>query len=144
MERISSVMEEKEKRHHIGSTFLGFLKNWTLPVAMSIGTVVYLIFAMTPQLASASRFFEPIFNDILPLFMFLILFVTFCKVDFHQMRLEWWHFWISLFQILFVLFVVAIILFGIDDGDTEGKILWEGILCCIIGPCAAAAAVITT
>jgi BASS family bile acid:Na+ symporter len=39
---------------------------------------------------------------------------------------------------------VAIILFGIDDGDTEGKILWEGILCCIIGPCAAAAAVITT
>ena len=144
MGRISTGMEGIEKKHQMGSTILRFLKDWTLPVSMSIGTIVYLFFAMTPQLESASRFFEPIFNDILPLFMFLILFVTFCKVDFHQMRLEWWHFWVSLFQILFVLVVVAIILLGLGAGDTNGKILWEGILCCIIGPCAAAAAVVTT
>ena len=121
-----------------------FLKDWTLPVSMGIGTLVYLLFAMTPELDDAGRFFEPIFNEILPLFMFLILFVTFCKVDFHQMRLEAWHFWISLFQILFVLVVVGITLFGIDEEDQNAKILLEGILCCIIGPCAAAAAVVTS
>ena len=76
--------------------------------------------------------------------MFLILFVTFCKVDFHQMRLEPWHFWISLFQILFVLIIVGIILFATDPNDTNTKIMWEGILCCVIAPCAAAAAVVTT
>ena len=80
-------------------TIVRFLKNWTLPVSMGLGTLLYILFAFTPELEEASRFFEPIFDEILPLFMFLILFVTFCKVDFHQMRLEPWHFWISLFQI---------------------------------------------
>ena len=125
-------------------TIVRFLKNWTLPVSMGLGTLLYFLFAFTPELEEASRFFEPIFDEILPLFMFLILFVTFCKVDFHQMRLEPWHFWISLFQILFVLIIVGIILFATDPNDTNTKIMWEGILCCVIAPCAAAAAVVTT
>lgn len=125
-------------------TIVRFLKNWTLPVSMGLGTLLYILFAFTPELEEASRFFEPIFDEILPLFMFLILFVTFCKVDFHQMRLEPWHFWISLFQILFVLIIVGIILFATDPNDTNTKIMWEGILCCVIAPCAAAAAVVTT
>ena len=103
-----------------------------------------MVIRVPAVLISLSGHFGPVFETILPMFMFLVLFVTFCKVDFHQMRLEWWHFWVSLFQILFVLVVVAIILLGLGAGDTNGKILWEGILCCIIGPCAAAAAVVTT
>ena len=102
-------------------TIVRFLKNWTLPVSMGLGTLLYILFAFTPELEEASRFFEPIFDEILPLFMFLILFVTFCKVDFHQ-----------------------IILFATDPNDTNTKIMWEGILCCVIAPCAAAAAVVTT
>ena len=58
-----------------------FLKRWTLPVAIAIGAIVYLLFAYTPRLEQASSFFAPIMNAILPIFMFLILFVTFCKLD---------------------------------------------------------------
>ncbi len=118
-----------------------FLKNWTLPSAMVIGAAAYLAFACTPALDAASRVFEPLFDSILPLFMFLILFVTFCKVDFHCLRPEMWHLWVILFQALLTGAVVAVILFA--QLSVAQKILWEGILTCIIGPTAAAAAVIT-
>lgn len=116
-------------------------KDWTLPISMGFGTLVYLIFAYIPALHEAALFFDPIFDTILPLFMFMILFVTFCKVDFKQMKMEMWHLWIVLLQVLLVLIVVGIIL--ITDQTPESKIIWEAILTCIICPTAAAAAVIT-
>ena len=63
---------------------LRFIKEWTLPVSMGIGAVVYLIFYYVETLDGLSQQFAPIFNAILPLFMFLILYVTFCKVDFRK------------------------------------------------------------
>lgn len=122
-------------------SIIRFIKEWTLPVSMATGTLLYLIFAFIPALDEASDFFAPIFDAILPLFMFLILFVTFCKVDFHKLRPVHWHFWIGLFQVIFVLIVVGLILgFHMQDNSL---ILMEAILTCIICPCAAAAAVVT-
>ena len=63
-----------------------FIKDWTLPVAMGTGAAAYLVFAFTPGLEGAAAFFDPIFAAILPTFMFLVLFVTFCKVDFRKLR----------------------------------------------------------
>lgn len=120
---------------------LRFLKDWTLPVAMAVGTVVYLLFAFTPQLDGAGEFFGPIISDIFPLFMFLILFVTFCKVDFRRLRPVGWHLWVGAFQMVFVIMVVAAVLTFHIQG--ENLILLEALLTCIIGPCAAAAAVVT-
>lgn len=117
------------------------VKDWTLPVSMGIGALAYFIFAYIPALNEAALFFDPIFDTILPLFMFLILFVTFCKVDFKQMKPEKWHLWIVMLQVLLVLVVVGIILF--TEQTAESKIVWEGVLTCIICPTAAAAAVIT-
>ena len=117
------------------------LKDWTLPVAMVMGTAVYLVFAFVPALDDAARFFSPIFDQIVPLFMFGILFVTFCKVDFHKMRAVKWHVWIGLFQVMFVVLIVAMIIhFGISGSSL---ILCEAVLVCIIAPCAAAAPVVT-
>ena len=121
---------------------LQFVKEWTLPVAMVVGTVVYFLFAFTPALEGAAAFFGPIIDDIFPLFMFLILFVTFCKVDFRQLRPVAWHFWVGAFQVLFVVIIAAIILAFHLKGDK--LILMESLLTCIIGPCAAAAAVVTS
>lgn len=122
-------------------SLIQFAKDWTLPISMGFGLLAYLIFAYTPALHEAALFFDPIFDAILPLFMFMILFVTFCKVDFKQMKMEMWHLWIVLLQVLLVLIVVGIIL--ITDQTPESKIVWEAILTCIICPTAAAAAVIT-
>ncbi len=122
--------------------WLDFLKEWTLPVAMVTGTLIYFLFALTPSLDGASAFFGPIIETIFPFFMFLILFVTFCKVDFRRLRPVAWHGWVGLFQASFVLIIVGIILAFHLQGDK--LVLLESVLTCIIGPCAAAAAVVTS
>ena len=42
------------------TTIIRFIKDWTLPVAMGLGTVIYLVFGLTPQLEEAADFFDPI------------------------------------------------------------------------------------
>ena len=118
-----------------------FLKDWTLPVSMGMGALLYLVFAYVPQLDEAALFFDPVMEAILPMFMFLVLFVTFCKVDFQKMRPVWWHLWVSIFNLLFVGIVMALIL-GLKLKD-EKLVLMEALLMCIIAPCATAAAVVT-
>lgn len=129
----------KERRN---KGIIRFIKDWTLPVAMGLGTVIYLVFGLTPQLEEAAVFFDPIFDTILPMFMFLILFVTFCKVDFHKLRPVAWHFWICVFQLLFIGALMGIILLP-SAVSPDALILMEAILMCVISPCAAAAAVVT-
>lgn len=124
------------------SAIVGFLKNWTLPAAMLTGTIVYLVFAFTPQLDSIGQVASPIFDEILPLFMFMILFVTFCKVDFRALRPCAWHWWVALFQVAFVLIIVGLILSFEMRGNP--LILMEAMIVCIISPCAAAAPVVTS
>ena len=104
--------------HHNCSSFqqlLRFLRNWTLPEAIVTGLLLYLLFAYTPQLAPEANFFGPILEAIFPLFMILILFVVFCKVDFHRLRLERWHLWVCLFQLGLVALMVGVaLLFRLD------------------------------
>ena len=118
-----------------------FLKDWTLPVAIATGTVVYLTFHWVPQLGEAADFFGPIIDTIFPLMVFCTLFSTFCRVDFHQMRPHRWQFGVLLAQLLLVALNVWII-FCVEANPWQ-KILWESVLTCIIGPAATAAPVIT-
>lgn len=108
---------------------------------MFIGTLLYCIFAFTPALDAEARFFEPVFDAILPLAMFCILFVTFCKVDFRRLRPCHWHLWVSVFQVLIILLLTGTIIVYKMQGNA--LILMESLLACVIGPCAAAAPVIT-
>ena len=123
------------------SNILQFIKNWTLPLSMGIGAVAYLVFYYVPALEGASQWLAPIFDAILPLFMFLILYVTFCKVDFKRLALVPWHWWMIAVQCVLVGSITgAILSFGIHGKEL---ILLESVLACIISPCAAAAAVVT-
>nr|WP_315001968.1 transporter [uncultured Capnocytophaga sp.] len=120
---------------------LQFIKNWTLPLSMGIGAVAYLVFYYVPALEGASQWLAPIFDAILPLFMFLILYVTFCKVDFKRLALVPWHWWMIAVQCVLVGSITgAILSFSIHGKEL---ILFESVLACIISPCAAAAAVVT-
>ena len=128
------------------NNLIRFLKDWTLPVSITVGTVCYLTFYYVPQLDSLGTQLAPVFDVIFPLFVFLTLFVTFCKVDFHQMRPHRWHTGIFVAQLLLVAINIAVILwFANSEQPTANsqKLLWEAVLTCIIGPAASAAPVVT-
>ena len=119
---------------------LRFLKDWTLPVAIAVGTLCYLTFYYVPQLDELGNELSPVFDVIFPLFVFLTLFVTFCKVDFHQMRPHCWHIGVLVAQLLLVAVNIGVIFWV--EADVEQKLLWEAVLTCIIGPAASAAPVV--
>ena len=118
-----------------------FLKDWTLPVAIAVGTIVYLTFYFVPILDEAGNALGQVVDTIFPLMVFSTLFSTYCRIDFHQMRPHRWHIGILLSQLALVALNVWII-FRVED-DPEQKLLWESVLTCIIGPAATAAPVVT-
>lgn len=121
-----------------------FLKDWTLPVAIAVGTVSYLTFYYVPQLDEAGQALGPVFDVIFPVFVFLTLFVTFCKVDFHEMRPHRWHVGVLIAQLLLVAIVVALAWTSDSSQPStlNAKLFWEAVLTCIIGPSASAAPVV--
>ena len=128
---------------------LRFLKNWTLPVAIAVGTVLYFIFAFVPELDEMGNTLSPVFDTLLPLTIFLTLFVTFSKVDFHLMQQRRWHFYILAMQFFLTGVLVIAILFLLpaptgEASEKEFKLLLEAILICVIAPCASASPVVTS
>lgn len=121
-----------------------FLKDWTLPVAIILGSALYLLFAYVPSLESTALILGPVCETILPLSVFATLFVTFSKVNFHLMRLCRWHLVIVFLQLLLVALTVATILAS-EYAGAGSSIKWmlEAVLVCIIAPCATAAPVVT-
>jgi len=118
-----------------------FLKDWTLPVAIAVGTVVYLTFYWVPQLDAAGEVLGEVVDTIFPMMVFCTLFSTFCRIDFHQMLPHRWHVGVLMAQLLLVALNVWIIF--CVEANVWQKILWESVLTCIIGPAATAAPVVT-
>ena len=134
---------------------LRFLKDWTLPVAIAVGTTVYLTFYHVPQLDDLGNTLGPVMDTIFPIMVFITLFITFCKVDFHQMMPHRWHAGVFTAQLLLVA-IVGVGCWMLGDGgqspltshlspltSPNTKLLLEAMLTCIIGPSAAAAPVVT-
>ena len=118
-----------------------FVKDWTLPVAIAVGTLVYLIFYFVPQLDVAGEHLGKVVDTIFPMMVFSTLFTTFCRIDFHQMRPHRWHVGVLVTQLALVALNCWII-FAVE-ADASQKLLWESVLTCIIGPAATASPVIT-
>lgn len=123
------------------NAFIRLLKNWTLPVAMITGVCVYFLFHFVPTLQPIGTWYAPYNSSVMPDFMFLILYVTFCKVDFKKLRPVKWHFWICLQQTIFVVVLMGVVIGFHITGDA--LILLEAIIVIVIGPVASAAAVVT-
>lgn len=138
MMEVKKKVEQKAVRIEHG--ILRFVKDWTLPVSIAVGSTCYLLFYWVPALDAAGNALGPVFDLIFPLFVFLTLLVTFCKVDYHQMLPHRWHIGVLVAQLLLVAVNIGVILWVQDNA--EQKTLWEAVLTCIIGPSAAAAPVV--
>ena len=144
-----------QRKMEKGKGIIRFLKDWTLPVSIGVGTVCYLTFDMVPALDAVGTALAPVFDTLFPVFVFLTLFVTFCKVDFHQMRPHRWHVGVLVAQLLLVAVNIGIILWtkSLESSPSTfhlppstlvflSPLLWEAMLTCIIGPSASAAPVV--
>lgn len=118
---------------------LNFIREWTLPCAMAFGTCVYLLFSEVSFLEPVGNAVGPFFIEIMPLLVFAILYVTFCKIRLHDLKFSMWHIWLQVIR-LSLAGVLIVIMTGTGH---ETKLVLEGMFICVMCPTAAAAAVIT-
>ncbi|MBP1616177.1 MAG: putative sodium-dependent transporter [Bacteroidetes bacterium] len=132
-ERMVSFLKLKQK-------VIVFLKTWTLPASMVSGFLGYVIYKNLHFLDSTHKEVEAIINFVQPALIFLMLFVTFCKVNPHQLQLKRWHLWLVLVQTgSFALLSLLLYYFP----TTTFRVVIESAMLCMITPTATAAAVIT-
>ncbi len=123
------------------NTLIRFLKNWTLPVAMLSGTLAYFLLAHAPLPAPVKPAIDALLKVLMPLLIFLQLFLTFCKVEVRELKPRPWHLWLLLVQ-LFTCLLMAALLLVLPLSEVYREV-FEGAMVCFICPTATAAAVIT-
>lgn len=102
---------------------LKFLKNWTLPIAMFVGTAGYLLFIRLSFLT--------------PTLIFVMLLLTFSKISLKELKPRPLHFWLVAIQL-----VAAVAVYFMFRRISE--VLAQAAMVCVICPTATSAAVITT
>ena len=122
------------------------IKDWMLPIAMTVGATSYLIYHSLPQLHSAGPFLDGLVDVLQPLLIFTMLFLTFCRIEPQQLKPHRWHWWLLLVQGgIFVLVGLAasacMHLFPSLGGGW--MVIAQSFMLCVISPTATAAAVVT-
>lgn len=118
-----------------------FFRKFALPCSLVLGALGYLIFANVPFLQPLGDAVGPRLVELMPVVLFALLYVTFCKIEIKEMKPKAWHFVLQLIRTsLALLMVIAICLFG---KNYEAKVILEGAFICFICPTAAAVAVVT-
>lgn len=118
-----------------------FFRKFALPCSLVLGALGYLIFAYIPFLQPLGDVVGPRLVELMPVVLFALLYVTFCKIEIKEMKPKAWHFVLQLIRTsLALLMVIAICLFG---KNYEAKVILEGAFICFICPTAAAVAVVT-
>ena len=123
--------------------FHQFLRDWSLPIAMTGGVLMYLLYRLLPLPEGTGNLVSSVVSVVQPGLIFSMLFVTFCKVRVKELKPSRWHLWLLLFQLL--MFIVISLSIGFfRDMPSVVKVLLESAMMCFICPTATAAAVITT
>jgi hypothetical protein len=119
---------------------LDFLKKWTLPSGLVIGATVYLLFSRIAPLQPIGDAVGPLLVKLLPVLIFVMLYITFCKIQTGDLRPRAWHFILQAIRILLSGLLVLAIL---HTTNPMTKLVLEGAFVCVICPTATAAPVIT-
>ena len=99
-----------------------FIKNWILPIAMIIGALTY-------RWVSYLSFLTPYL-------LFAMLFITFCKISFKDIKFHPAHLWLLLLQLIGSISLYYVLL-------PFNDVIAQGAMLCVLVPTATAAAVIT-
>lgn len=121
-----------------------FFKAHMLPIGMIVGALCYIayhavdqIHFMGPTLLQAVKFIQPAL-------LFLMLFLTFCKIEPSQLRPHRWQWWLVGVQVvLFVALACLLVVCKTGGASFFWTAAIEGGMLCLICPTATAAAVVT-
>ena len=119
-----------------------FLRDWSLPIAMLGGVIMYLLYTNIPLFDGTHDFVLSVISYLQPGLIFAMLFVTFCKVRVKELKPLKWHLWLLAFQILSFIAISLTIAFVPQMSETV-RVLLEAAMMCLLCPTATAAAVIT-
>lgn len=108
---------------------------------MALGVAIYFLFAQVAFMAPLKPAVFALVDVLTPLLIFAQLLLTFCKIDFRDLRPARWHLRLLLFQLFSCLGVAGILL--CCPMDEVYREVFEGTMVCLICPTATAAAVIT-
>ena len=116
-----------------------FLKDWMLPIAMTLGAIIFLALHYCPSLDETS--YMSVARTVQPVLIGIMLFLQLNVVGPRDLKLHKWHFELLAVQTL-AAFAFAFAASRFQDGT--GRILLEAAMLCFICPTAAAAGVITS
>lgn len=109
-------------------------------ISILVGVLAYFVFIAIPFPPAVHHFANQAVSIVQPLLLFSMLFLTYCRINPHDLRLCRWHLWVLALQAGFFI-ALAIILIFLPAGDL--RIILEGAMLCLICPTATAGAVIT-
>ncbi|MBQ2371784.1 MAG: transporter [Bacteroidales bacterium] len=122
------------------------IREWMLPIAMTTGASIYLIYNAVPCLHRYGSFLSGIVSGLQPICIFTMLFLTFCRIEPKDLKPHRWHWWLLLIQggLFSALGLLAYwLLDAFPVAGREWVVLMEGAMLCLICPTATAAAVVT-
>ena len=121
-------------------TFAKFIRDWVLIFAMLAGVFAYLLYMEIPALHPAGPVLEKIVGFVQPLLIMVMLFLSFCKIEPHQMRPHKWMLWLLLVQ-CGAFAGLALLLAFVPELPLRDA--FEAAMLCMICPTATACAVVT-
>lgn len=90
-------------------------RKFSLPCSLVMGALGYLIFANVPFLVPIGDYCGPRLVSLMPVVLFSLLYVTFCKIEIKEMKPKAWHFILQLIRTSLALMMVVLIFeFGSD------------------------------
>ena len=107
---------------------------------MLTGVAVYTAFTAVEPLRPAGEVLGPYMLRLMPVLIFMILYLTFVKIRIDSLRPQAWHFWLQGIRTALSAVMVALVAAA---PSVELKIVLEGVFICFICPTAATAPVVT-
>lgn len=117
-----------------------FFRDWMLVIGMAVGAGAYLLYHAMDFLHPAGPVLLKICSTLQPVLLFLMLFLSFTRIEPQQLKPHRWQFWLLFVQCI-SFFGLAALLYFTDPG--MWKIPVEAAMLALICPTATAAAVVT-
>lgn len=128
---------------------LKFLKDWMLVIGMISGAGAYLIYLQIPSVHTYGPLLEHICKKAQPTLLFLMLFISFCRIEPRQLTFRKWHISNLLIQVVTFLALCFTVVWAMHSATPTAqwilhhRVLFESGMMCMICPTATACAVVT-